>query len=146
MQHILTQIATFSEQLKDILSKEFETLNAQDFDQLMSLTRTKQNLLAELETVEQQRLQLSSAYASFNDYLQQQNEGKQLLNQWNIICQQLKECREQNEINGRLLQKKQQLSNEMLGLLSGQKDASPVTYEADGTQQKAASILGNTEA
>lgn len=147
MQQILTHIATFSEQLKNILHKEFETLNQQNFDQLMSLTSKKQSLLAELEAFEQQRLQLSSAYASFNDYLLQQADSKELLKQWEMIRQQLKDCREQNEINGRLLQKKQQLSSEMLGLLSGnQQDNSPATYEADGTQQKPASILGNTQA
>jgi len=146
MQQTLTRIATFSEQLKNILAEEFETLQQQNFDQLMSLTSKKQTLLTELETLEQQRLKLSSAFASFKDYLLQQTNSKGLLKQWDVIRQQLKECREQNEINGRLLQKKQQLSSEMLGLLSGKQDHSPATYEADGTQQKHASILGNTRA
>lgn len=146
MDKIFTKLATFSEQLNDILNAEFETLHKQDFDQLMQLSSKKQNLLNELETVEQQRLQLSSAFESFEEYLQQQTNGQDLIEKWQHIRQQLKICREQNEINGRLLQKKQQLSNEMLGLLSGNKETTPATYEADGTQQNAASILGDTQA
>ncbi len=146
MQQILTQIATFSEQLKDILMKEFETLNKQDFDQLMSLTSQKQHLLTELEKCEQQRIELSNSHHSFKDYLQQQDNAKALLTQWQDIREQLKACREQNEINGRLLHKKQQLSDDMLSLLNGQQNQSPATYEADGSQHKSASILGNTQA
>jgi len=34
----------------------------------------------------------------------------------------------------------------MLGLLSGNKETTPATYEADGSQQKSGSILGDTQA
>ena len=146
MKKILTDIATFSEQLEQILRQEYETLNQQDFDQLMELTRQKQKLVEQLDNLDKQRQQLSSGHESFKSYLQSLSDGSQLTKQWHVIRQKLKQCREQNEVNGRLLQKKQQLSAEMLNLLSGNKDAAPATYEADGTQQKSGSILGDTQA
>ncbi len=146
MKKILTDIMRFTDQLEQILKQEFETLEQQDFDQLMALTSQKQKLVEQLDALEKQRQQLSAGHESFKDYLQQQVEAKDLRKQWNIIRQKLQQCREQNEINGRLLQKKQQLSGEMLDLLSGKQNNAPATYEADGTQQKSGSILGDTQA
>lgn len=146
MKQILTDIASFSEQLEQILKQEYDVLNQQDFDQLMDLTRQKQKLLEQLDSLDKQRQQLSADHESFKACLQALSDGDSLKKQWNVIRQKLRQCREQNEVNGRLLQKKQQLSAEMLKLLSGNKDISPATYEADGTQQKSGSILGDTQA
>jgi len=141
---LLQNIQQHSTQLLDCLKQEKLALEENQLQQLTTISSQKQALLEQLDQLDKQRASTSSA-KNFNKFIA--NSGNQaLIKQWEITRQSIAQCQQQNEINGRLLQKKQQLSSEMLSLLGGDKETIPATYEADGSQQKSASILGNTQA
>ena len=143
MKQILEQIAASSSDLLQCLIKEHDALSLNQLDKLIPLSEQKQQLVATLDQLDQQR-QNACAKSNFIDYLN--NIDSKLASKWRSVTKSIKKCKQQNEVNGRLLNRRNSLSREMLEIFTGRKLDSSNTYGANGLQTSNSSIVTNLEA
>jgi len=99
-----------------------------------SLLDKKTHLLSKLEQLEKQRQSFFEQYTSrpykqrdFSLFIQHQASEK-LNSIWQIIKEQLSECKKQNAINGRVISIRKQNTEQVLQLLLGQPASNLQTY------------------
>ena len=143
MKQILDQIATSSSDLLQCLIKEHDALSLNQLDKLIPLSEQKQQLVAILDQLDQQRLSACTR-SDFIAYLN--NIDSKLASNWRSVTKSIKKCKQQNEVNGRLLNRRNSLARETLEIFTGRKPNSTNTYGADGLQTSNTSIVTNLEA
>jgi len=136
---LLQLIEKHSLQLHECLLQEKQALDASQYEWLCELSTEKQSLVEQLQGLDQQR----EAFApgeDFNTYIASSAEPA-LISQWDKSREVIRLCQQQNEVNGRLLFKRNQLNLETLAILSGRDKPSSQTYNAQGGQAQNNSML-----
>lgn len=134
-QQIHADIAS-CEALLSLFLKERDTLKARDAEQLDIIIQEKTTLLSQLENSAKLRTQWSRAHAAGT--LEQSWEGMidelrdtDLKQKWERLKTLFAECKKENEVNGRLLARNQQVFGRLLEIVRGQTQA-PSLYSAKG--------------
>ncbi|MCW8934593.1 MAG: flagellar protein FlgN [Gammaproteobacteria bacterium] len=141
---LLKNIQNHSQQLIDCLQQEKLALNNNQLDKLNEISSEKQVLLDQLNQLDKQRA-ASSANENFNDFITNSN-NQPLIKQWALTRQTISECRHLNEVNGRIINKRSQINQDIISILSGRNEQPDETYNAKGNQSAQASLLGGIEA
>lgn len=149
--NLFTQTRLCVEKLSLCLSAELDSLKNNDAELLMKNSTSKQNLMAELNSLDQQRKKLTSAcqITSKDDYLswlKSLDTSLSLKEQWLEISDQIKQCQKQNATNGIISEKMASASMEVLNILSGNTVPVDTTYTAAGTKPGSKASLHNTTA
>ncbi len=141
---LLQTIHNHSQQLLGCLEDEKAALDQQDFSQLTQLCQNKQTLLDQLQSLDQQRQHYGQPQ-SFNRYIASCGDSR-LIKQWNTTRGLIARCQQQNETNGRLMIRQQQIQQELIGMLSGKRFEKDTTYNSSGNQQRSSQLLGDIKA
>jgi len=141
---LLKNIQQHSQQLIDCLKQEKLALNENHLDKLNEISSEKQLLLDQLSQLDKQRA-ASSANENFNEFITNSN-NQPLIKQWDLTRQTISECQQLNEINGRLINKRSQINQDILSILSGRNEQADETYNAKGSQSNQGSLLGGVKA
>ena len=118
MKQILNQIETMSSELLQCLIEEHDALSSNQLDKLVPLSEQKQQMVAKLDQLDQQR-QHACGQSDFIQYLNKLDS--KLVSDWKSITDSIKQCQHQNEVNGRLLNRKNSLARETLEIFTGKK-------------------------
>ena len=143
MKQILDQIAASSADLLQCLIKEHDALSLNQLDKLIPLSEQKQQLVNTLDQLDQQRQNIC-AKSDFIAYLN--NLDSKLSSHWRLVTKSIEKCKQQNEVNGRLLNRRNSLARETLEIITGRQLDSSNTYGANGQQTNSTSIVTNLEA
>jgi flagella synthesis protein FlgN len=122
LQHIGQDISA-CRNLLQLLEQERDALKARD---LTALEDVIQNKSANLQHLEQSAKQRSIWLALLRTCKPQVEQT------WGELKDLLRECQEQNEINGKLLARNQQVFSRLLSIVRGQDDDSGPLYTAKG--------------
>jgi len=124
--------------LRQLLDAEHAAIAARDTTALDQLTTDKLPLLAELEGFARERhamLQkagLTADRAGFETLLGNEgNDASALMTQWDALRELLEACKEQNRVNGLVLDASYRTTQQALGILLGQTREAE-TYDARG--------------
>jgi flagellar biosynthesis protein FlgN len=141
---LLQKIQLHSQQLLDCLKQEKLVLDGNQLDKLNDISSNKQILLDQLEQLDKQRA-ANSTNENFNNFIARSND-KTLIHQWQLTRQSIIDCQQQNEINGRLLNKCSQINHDILSIFSGRNQQADETYDATGNQTGNASLFNGVKA
>jgi len=141
---LLKNIQQNSQQLVDCLNQEKQALSENQLEKLNVISSEKQALLDKLNRLDQQRA-ASSTDNNFNDFIANSND-LQLIKQWDLTRQTISECQKLNEVNGRLINKRSQINQDIISILSGRNEQADETYNAQGNQSSNSSLLGGIKA
>ena len=128
------------ETLLSLLEREQAALKSHDRSDLSALLADKQQCTAALEQGAQLRRQLlqaaglaggEGAWQRALQALEQRHGCSGLCDSWSALTDLLRQCRERNEINGKMITRGQQTMNRLLNLLRGQ-TAAPGLYDRAG--------------
>ena len=131
------------EKLLMCLEKEREALKARDADALGEIIEQKVGYLSHLEESAKTR----TAWAQANNATSTDDSWKAILNglnnnkvkqDWAKLKTLLEDCRTQNEVNGKLLSRNQQVYSRLLDVMRGQTN-SPSLYNAVGEKSSGGS-------
>ncbi|MDH5471451.1 MAG: flagellar protein FlgN [Gammaproteobacteria bacterium] len=143
--NIHEEIAEHTDHLLTCLYKELDTLNAHDYKELVSIACEKQTLVKILDDLEKKRQSLV-ADRNYTDYLNQIDKSETLANQWNSIVEKIKQCHHQNEINGRLINRFNQITRETLDIFTGNTNNADITYSPESLKKGINARITNTRA
>lgn len=141
---LLESIQQYSQQLHDCLIQEKQALDANQYERLCELASEKQSLVDQLQALDKQRAAISPE-ADFNNFIANSNDAS-LISQWEHTQQFIRLCQQQNEVNGRLLYKRNKLNQETIDILSGRDKQTAQTYDAQGGQVNSSSMLDGIKA
>lgn len=141
---LLKNIQQHSQQLVNCLKQEKLALNKNQLEKLNEISSEKQVLLDQLNQLDKQRA-ANSTNENFNDFIANSN-NQPLIEQWDLTRQSITECQQLNEINGRLINKRSQINQDILSILSGRNEQADETYNSKGSQSSNASLLGGIKA
>ena len=141
---LLKTIQTTSQQLLDCLLLEKQSLEAKQYEPLAELAAEKQTLVDKLQTLDQQR-SASFPGGDFNAFISSSND-QALIKQWSQTREIIRKGQQQNEVNGRLLNKLNQINQEVIEILSGREKQASQTYNAQGEQDNSNSMLNGIKA
>ena len=120
-----------------VLGQEHEALQQRDSDALEKNTQEKQNLIAAIEKQGRERLELLKAAGIDTDresVLSFVDAEPELRSRWDELESVLLECQKQNQLNGLLLEKGRQQTQQILGILLGEGSRKETElYNASGT-------------
>lgn len=134
----LRQDISACQNLLTLLDSERQALKARNPEQLEEVIHNKTILLLHLEQSAKQRSQwvTQSAAGQKSESLWLgllRKLDPALENSWLEFRELLKTCQEQNEINGKLLARNQQVFDRLLAIVRGQQENSPL-YTAKGSR------------
>lgn len=126
-------------QLEAVLAQEFTALEQKNTDEVTKNSNKKQELVAQLEQQGQERLGIlqqagvASGKEGLDEILRSESSGE-LKSLWGELETTLLRCQKQNQVNGILLEKGRQQTQQMLNILlnegeAGQDDG---IYDASG--------------
>lgn len=141
---LLASIQQYSQQLHDCLIQEKQALDANQYEHLCELASEKQSLVDQLQALDKQRV-ANSPDADFNDFIANSNDPS-LIKQWEHTQKIIRLCQQQNEVNGRLLYKRNKINQETIAILSGRDKQTAQTYDAQGGQINSSSMLDGIKA
>lgn len=141
---LLEKIQNNSQQLFDCLQQEKAALDENQLDKLNDISAQKQKLLTHLGELDKQRIANSSS-ENFNAFIANTHD-KKLIHQWKQTRQAIANCQKQNDINGRLLNRRTQVNKEILSVISGRELFDDTTYNASGDQTQNTSLLSGVKA
>lgn len=141
---LLKSIQQHSQQLNDCLQLEKKALDANQYERLCELAIEKQSLLDQLQALDGQRA-TSVSDKDFNTFIANSND-QTLISQWGRTREIIRLCQQQNEVNGRLLYKRNKLNQETIAILSGRDKQTAQTYNAQGGQSNSNSMLDGIKA
>jgi flagella synthesis protein FlgN len=144
MHSLFNEIAEQSDKLLKCLYDEMEALNTNQYDNLLSLAEVKQSIISKLDALDKQRQQLA-ANTDFISFLHQQPNGSQLIDQWKTTQTKIQACKTQNEINGKLLQRRNKVAREAMDIMTGHDSTSETTYGRNGQTQTKSAFLNKTQ-
>lgn len=143
LKSVLQDIGQSTEDLLRCLHSELKALNDKQYETLIEIAQQKQQLVERLDMLDNQRKQFDSS-KNFSGYLLRQDPTGKLAQDWDSTRDNIKQCQQQNIVNGRLLQRYHRLSQETIKLLSGQSLNSDTTYGPNGLKQGQGSLLSDT--
>lgn len=141
---LLKNIQQQSQLLLECLKQEKLALDNNQLDDLNSIASQKLPLLEKLEQLDKQRI-ANSVESNFDDYINTRKDPA-LISQWQATRLALSACRQQNEVNGRLIHKRSQINQDILSVLSGRDQIADETYNAQGNQLASTSLLNGVKA
>lgn len=132
---IKVDLVQASELLKT-LQLEREALKEREFDQVVSIVERKAQLLDQLDKNSQERQSLLKQAGFNGDELQikgviEQLNDKNLQQDWNELLEVVKQCKQENAVNGKMVARGRQTLGNLLNLLRGQVNA-PQLYDDKG--------------
>ncbi len=139
---LLQQEQAAVQQLLATLQQEHQALGARDVDAIDQAVAAKEQQLAQLGQLAQQRNQLleqagvSADKEGFSQFIASEPSGK-LKQRWDELETLLRECQRQNQINGSLLETGRQVSQELLSILTGQDFGKNELYNQRGRTSSA---------
>ena len=147
---LIEQTRTCVAQLHDCLMQEFQALQDNNAESLITISKTKEQRVLQLNQLESERQQLlhqSSLRADqFNDWLANLDPNNELSQQWSEITDKLHLCQKQNTTNSIICEKQAENIQEVLQLLAGHDEHLTNTYSADGTKGAKLTHLHDTTA
>ncbi|VAW63648.1 hypothetical protein MNBD_GAMMA08-733 [hydrothermal vent metagenome] len=141
---LLQNIQQHSQQLLDFLNQEKRALNNNELQNLNEIAMQKQAIVDQLNQLDKQRESYSSS-KNFNQFIKNSND-KSLIKQWDITRNAIASCQKQNEINGRLLNKRSKINQDILTIMTGRDQPADETYNAAGNQTHGTSLLSGIKA
>ncbi len=138
-----------AEQLLSLLEQESETLKQRDHQALAALVEAKAEHIHVLEAHSSERsalltsLSLPADSNGWLSYMGKNSELTPIIPAWNELQKILTQCKQQNEINGKLIGRSQQTLKRLVNLIKGKTEASEL-YNAKGNTTNSA--LSNTVA
>ncbi len=123
--------------LLDLLEKEQSALSDKDADLLAEIIEQKTQPLSQLEASAKQRIHWSieaegeTPSEKWQAMLRDLSHEK-IKENWETLKKLTQDCRERNEVNGKILARQQQVYGRLLELLRGQTQA-PNLYNAAGS-------------
>ena len=145
LKSLLENIQNLSGTLHNCLRNENQALTGKDYQALLTVAEEKQQLIDRLNELDQQR-ERYCAEREFGAFLNKLDNSQQLSGIWEKVRQTVKQCRDQNEINGRLLQRQNRITRETMELLTGRTPSSDTTYGPNGMTKGNNSMLSDVEA
>lgn len=142
MANIFNDINKYSNQLLQCLTKEHDALSLNQFDKLLSLSESKQNLVTMLDELDKTRTSISGK-SDFIEYLRQLDI--KLVSQWKSVCKVIKKCQSQNEINGRILARRNSIARHTMDILTGNAHSDATTYGPKGLTNSSKSLVTNIQ-
>ncbi len=124
-----------TQELLDLLQRERELLELREHDALPELIQRKAQCLESLDSSAAQRRSwlkaagLAHSPSGWETLMQTKSEALQA--QWGELRDYLSQCRECNDINGKMISRSRQTLGKLLDLLRGQV-AQPQLYTASG--------------
>lgn len=125
---LLQQEAEILDNLYALLSEETDILKANDVDNLHEVTSNKHRLLDQLGTLDKQRQLFMDDATLLNN--EQFNSEIDELNK--LIQSKLNQCRHRNNVNGGMIEVRQQFNTRILNVLHGD-SSNESTYGASGS-------------
>lgn len=110
-------------QLEVVLGQEHEALKLRDAAEITKNTESKQQLILAIETQGRERMALLQGAGKGTDkeaVLAFVDAETQLRSRWDELEAVLLRCQKQNQINGMLLEKGKQQTQQLLGILLGE--------------------------
>ena len=141
---LLESIQQYSQKLHDCLIQEKQALDASQYEHLCELASEKQTLVDQLQALDKQRVS-NSPDADFNSFIANSDDPT-LIRQWTHTQKIIRLCQQQNEVNGRLLYKRNKLNQETIAILSGRDKQTSQTYDEKGGQINSNSLLDGIKA
>ena len=141
---LIKSIQTQSNLLLESLAQEKKALDNKSFDELTELAPIKQQIIERLNALEQQ-CTTECSNKNIDEFIKNSNDS-QLRSTWDNTQTILKNCRQQNEVNGLLINRHSKVNQDILCILSGNQQQPGQTYNAQGNQTSNNSILNNIEA
>ena len=132
-----------SKRLATLLTKEQTALKERSHNILRELLSEKQTLMAKLESNANPRSRWAGFLAERSQLSQEQCWARLLKelnsdllpNLWQEFEDAIKQCKVQNEVNGKVISRSQSTLKQLLGVLRGQYIESPKLYNSAGTAQ-----------
>ena len=123
--------------LSRCLQQEHQALAELDGPALETVTRSKQQILQDMEQQagERTRLATTAGYGSdtMEAFIASRDRQGQLAACWHELLEELRACQQQNRINGSVIELGRERLHATLGLLRGQASAPRATlYQANG--------------
>ncbi|MCW8931224.1 MAG: flagellar protein FlgN [Gammaproteobacteria bacterium] len=131
---ILEQEEQCLEQVIQLLKTENTAIVERDIQVIDHLLDKKLMLLSKLEQLDKQRQhifeQLSGISYSNNNFshFMKQHPSQEIQQIWQQVKAKLPECKQQNEINGRMINIRKDNTDQVLQILSGRPQNNPQTY------------------
>lgn len=141
---LLKDIQKDSQQLFNCLQQEKQALDDNQLDKLNDIAAQKQALITHLSELDKQRI-ANSPTENFNQFIAETRDNV-LIKQWKLTRESIANCQKQNEVNGRILNKRTLINKDILSLLTGRELPSETTYDAQGSQSNQSSILNGIKA
>lgn len=141
---ILQQETEAIKVLLDVLQREHQALGRRDVALIHDILAEKEQQLAQLDQLAQQRNQLlqqlglSTDKSGFDSFIASDSSGL-LAKHWAGLEGLLRECQRQNQVNGTLLEAGKQVAQQTLSILTGQDMSQNELYNQSG---KTSSDLG----
>lgn len=124
-----------------LLEEEKEALHEKDHEQLSGILDKKSVELIKLEQSAQQRSAMAKAFSNdqtiedtWDDLIAKLNQGS-LKTRWLELKKLIHECKEKNEINGKIVSRSQQVFGRLISILRGQQHSAGL-YTANGSTSK----------
>ena len=127
MKDLLDRQAAALEKVLESLDHEREALMDRDAAALELVTKEKQQALAKADDLEQQRLALAPDLSA----MELLAATPEVASRWEKLLDLTRRCREQNDINGRMIRRQSRRVESTLQLMRGQPNSSGV-YGPDG--------------
>ena len=145
IKNIHNEIIHHADALLACLNREFEILNSHDYENLIPVANEKQELVQSLDNLDKKRQSLISD-KDYSGQLKQIDKSGLLARHWDLTLEKVKQCNHQNEVNGRLINKLNQISQETLDIFTGHNSSAEITYSPEGLKKGSISQLTNTRA
>lgn len=143
METLLENIETSSDQLIQCLNDEHNALCNNQYEVILSLAEQKQTLVTRLDELDQQRLQLSGGNSDFAQFLAHSHPD--LSQAWLRLREKIQRCQHQNDVNGLILNRRNQMAREMLNIFTGRSNGDETTYDPSGKANYSGPNITNTQ-
>ncbi|WP_339897793.1 flagellar protein FlgN [uncultured Gilvimarinus sp.] len=133
-----------AQRLQVLLTQERELLQQRDHEALTALIREKNDHLALLEGHAKERaallqaLQIDGSGSSWETFLASDEPLSQLIPLWQQLQQEVRQCHDLNNHNGKLVARSQQTLKQLLDLVRGKSQGGGL-YDASGSAANNAS-------
>jgi len=141
---LLRDIQNYSQQLYDCLILEKQMLDNNQLKKLAEISSQKQTLLEQLDQLDKLR-SAAAGGKNFKGFIAD-SKDQPLIKQWNTTRKIIASCQQQNEINGRLINKRSMINQDILSILSGRDKQADETYNAHGNQVTSTSLFNGIKA
>lgn len=152
VEQMIRKDITSADALAKLLTHEHEVLQSRDHQGLSALLERKQALMAQLEQNARQRSGWIKFLAERTrlpaeqcwERLLQELANPEVSELWQQFQGKIKDCKNANEINGKMISRGQRTLKQLLGIIRGQQVQNPKLYTAAGdtrTQNQSHTVI-----